>query len=543
MPHMISRRRWRILGSVALAAVAGALLVVGPEGRGFIPTAAAQQRASIQFRTPLEPYGAWHRSRRFGEVWVPANVSREWRPYTVGHWIYTDDYGWYWVADDTEADWGWITYHYGRWYRDPDDGWVWIPADTWGPAWVDWRYGDQYVGWAPEPPDEFVVTVQDDPVSWSFVAAGALIAPSIARVLLPFDRRAEFFERTTVVNRPVMLNGPNQHFAVNPGIPPANIAALRGKALPNFNVRPHVLAGTAGLPGAIQVRGDELRGARRGAMRDVVQTAGTTIKPAARTALQLQPLARGAAGRLGTTPPRAARGATVGQSTAQGTPTPPSRQRQGDQIQGQTQGRGQTQAATPQTPRGTAQPPNAPPRTTAQAPAPPRGSTEQRRTEQRTGARAPVSPPTSGTPAPNERARGPAIAAKPEASRPNVARPEVTRPQVSRPPATAQRPAAPPRIAAPASRPAAPPRTAAPASRPAAPPHVAAPAPRPAAPPHVAAPAPRPAAPPHVAAPAPRPAPAAVAPRPAPPPAAAARPSAPATTGAAPRGGPGQKHP
>ncbi|HEX4138962.1 MAG TPA: DUF6600 domain-containing protein, partial [Candidatus Methylacidiphilales bacterium] len=30
---------------------------------------------------------------------------------------------------------------------------VWVPGYTWAPAWVSWRYGDGYVGWAPLPPD------------------------------------------------------------------------------------------------------------------------------------------------------------------------------------------------------------------------------------------------------------------------------------------------------------------------------------------------------------------------------------------------------
>ena len=34
-------------------------------------------------------------------------------------------------------------------------GWVWVPGYTWAPAWVSWRYGDGYAGWAPLPPDSF----------------------------------------------------------------------------------------------------------------------------------------------------------------------------------------------------------------------------------------------------------------------------------------------------------------------------------------------------------------------------------------------------
>jgi len=36
--------------------------------------------------------------------------------------IYTDDWGWYWVAGEPEAQWGWVVYHYGRWVLDPDLG-------------------------------------------------------------------------------------------------------------------------------------------------------------------------------------------------------------------------------------------------------------------------------------------------------------------------------------------------------------------------------------------------------------------------------------
>ena len=71
-----------------------------------------------------------------------------------GHWVYTDEWGWYWVSDDDEDDWGWVTYHYGRWAFDRRLGWFWVPGDEWAPAWVDWRYGGDYVGWAPLPPDD-----------------------------------------------------------------------------------------------------------------------------------------------------------------------------------------------------------------------------------------------------------------------------------------------------------------------------------------------------------------------------------------------------
>jgi hypothetical protein len=510
-----------------LVGLAATLAVVGPVS-SIVTPAQAQANVSVgaDFRVALEPYGGWRHHRRFGDVWVPASRSRDWRPYTVGHWVYTDDYGWYWVADDQEADWGWIAYHYGRWYREADYGWFWIPNDVWGPAWVDWRYGDQYVGWAPEPPDEVVVEVQDEPAYWSFVGAGDLIAPSIATVLLPFDRRAEFFRRTALVNRPVMMRGPDRHFAVNPGIAPGNIAAIRGRPLPTFQVRPRVLAGTAALPGAVQVRAADLRhdreagnrpGAReRVATRDIIRS--STVRPP-RAAPQPQPLGKGEVGRLGATPPRAARNAAVEQGTARRTPETPSAQRQGEQRQTAAPQVGGTERR-----RGNITPPNAPP-PTAQAPAGPR----EGRVDQRAGRNQPPSAierrsqertPAARAPSGNQSIVQRRPEARPPANRPPAV---VTRPQVNRPPAVAARPQM--------NRPAAAPP---PVNRP---PAFARPAaPRPAPPPAAFA---RPAPPPAAARPAPPPAAFA---RPAPPP-AAARPAAPATVGAAPHGAPGQRRP
>src|SRR5262249_23599259 len=43
-------------------------------------------------------------------------------------------------------------FHYGRWIFDASHGWVWVPGKEWAPAWVSWRDGSGYIGWAPLPP-------------------------------------------------------------------------------------------------------------------------------------------------------------------------------------------------------------------------------------------------------------------------------------------------------------------------------------------------------------------------------------------------------
>src|SRR6266699_2703047 len=96
--------------------------------------------------------GNWIDVADYGYGWQPdiAVSDSNWRPYSDGYWAYTD-VGWTWVSYE---DFGWATYHYGRWSRVADYGWVWFPGNDleWGPAWVSWRTGGDYIGWAPLPP-------------------------------------------------------------------------------------------------------------------------------------------------------------------------------------------------------------------------------------------------------------------------------------------------------------------------------------------------------------------------------------------------------
>ena len=97
------------------------------------------------FFDKLAPYGEWIWTPEQGWVWRPTGVSPDWRPYTHGHWTYTE-HGWTWVSS---YDWGWATFHYGRWAFLDHLGWVWVPGSVWGPAWVTWRYSGTHVGWSP----------------------------------------------------------------------------------------------------------------------------------------------------------------------------------------------------------------------------------------------------------------------------------------------------------------------------------------------------------------------------------------------------------
>ncbi|MDR3404258.1 MAG: hypothetical protein P4L99_17300 [Chthoniobacter sp.] len=119
-------------------------------GVGAPSTARARDAASFDFfYDSLAPYGDWIQVGDYGPCWRPANVDPDWTPYSDGYWAYTDA-GWTWVSYE---DYGGIVYHYGRWMRLEDEGWCWVPDYEWGPAWVSWRSSDDYVGWAPLPPE------------------------------------------------------------------------------------------------------------------------------------------------------------------------------------------------------------------------------------------------------------------------------------------------------------------------------------------------------------------------------------------------------
>lgn len=103
--------------------------------------------ATADFYAPLTPVGTWVEIHDYGRCWRPASVTVGWRPYCDGDWVWTDC-GWYWESDEP---WAWACYHYGTWVY-ADDYWYWVPGIEWSPAWVYWRVGGGYCGWAPYPP-------------------------------------------------------------------------------------------------------------------------------------------------------------------------------------------------------------------------------------------------------------------------------------------------------------------------------------------------------------------------------------------------------
>ena len=86
----------------------------------------------------LDEYGTWRNTPEYGEVWAPS-VAPGWGPYTTGHWIWQDPWGWTWVD---YAPWGYAPFHYGRWVY-AGGFWGWAP----GPIYVRPYYAPALVGW------------------------------------------------------------------------------------------------------------------------------------------------------------------------------------------------------------------------------------------------------------------------------------------------------------------------------------------------------------------------------------------------------------
>jgi hypothetical protein len=117
-------------------------------------SASARINAHADFHQPLAAHGTWIEAGSHGRCWRPARVAVGWRPYCDGHWVWTDC-GWYWMSDEP---WAWACYHYGSWVHDSHHSWIWVPGIEWAPAWVSWRVGGGYIGWAPLPPPHLRLT-------------------------------------------------------------------------------------------------------------------------------------------------------------------------------------------------------------------------------------------------------------------------------------------------------------------------------------------------------------------------------------------------
>ncbi len=177
-----------------------ALTVLMVVGFGMKETTLAQPGARISFETfyqELSPYGRWTSTPQYGSVWTPY-VSSNFQPYsTNGYWEMTE-YGNTWVSN---YDWGWAPFHYGRWSFDDYLGWFWVPGYDWGPAWVNWRSGGGYYGWAPLGPGIGInVSINIPSFWWIFVPNRHFYTSNWHNYWVPRNRIGGIYNRTTIIN-------------------------------------------------------------------------------------------------------------------------------------------------------------------------------------------------------------------------------------------------------------------------------------------------------------------------------------------------------
>jgi len=238
------------------------------------------------FHSALDGHGAWIDDPTYGTVWTPngAEVGADFVPYMqAGHWAYGDDY--LWVSD---YEWGWAPFHYGRWLFLDGRGWGWIPGREYAPAWVEWRTGDEYVGWAPAGPSYIwrggvAVTegfIRPEP-RYVFCGHQELFSAAPGREFIAGPRAVELQARTRAYAAPEGGHHGRGPAPASLGIPPAKIAHPTGHeaglARAQGFARPSTARPLGGHPPVRQVAATSSRGQQPGR--------GEAAKAQARTAV------------------------------------------------------------------------------------------------------------------------------------------------------------------------------------------------------------------------------------------------------------------
>ena len=94
----------RLLFALAAATALTVMPLAGLSSLGFdnpvvgITPANAAATVNIDvFFDPLAPMGQWVKHPQYNYVFCP-KVDADWRPYSRGHWVYMNNYGWYFAV-------------------------------------------------------------------------------------------------------------------------------------------------------------------------------------------------------------------------------------------------------------------------------------------------------------------------------------------------------------------------------------------------------------------------------------------------------------
>lgn len=189
------------------------------------------------FYDQLSPFGQWANYPNYGYVWIP-DVRRDFAPYsTNGHWVMSD-YGWTWISD---YRWGWAPFHYGRWDFDNRYGWFWVPDNEWGPAWVTWRSGDGYYGWAPMRPGMGISNSFNDDYRdinrWNFVRDRDFGRRDIHRYYVNRGNYSSILEDSRVIDNTTVDRRRNTTYAAGPSA--ENVERVTGRSVNRVRIQDH----------------------------------------------------------------------------------------------------------------------------------------------------------------------------------------------------------------------------------------------------------------------------------------------------------------
>ncbi|MET4138494.1 DUF6600 domain-containing protein [Pedobacter sp. UYP1] len=194
------------------AALLGLMLLFGFTAQKSMAQGGYDDISLQSFYDELSPYGTWIQDPQYGNVWRPDVDQDDFRPYySDGRWAMTE-YGNTWVSD---YDWGWAPFHYGRWVNNRFNQWVWIPDTVWGPAWVSWRSGAGYYGWAPLGPGISInINIGGGGYNtpnnwWNFIPQSSIYSNNYPRYS---SRNITIINRTTIINNTYGRGGRDTYY-------------------------------------------------------------------------------------------------------------------------------------------------------------------------------------------------------------------------------------------------------------------------------------------------------------------------------------------
>lgn len=212
-------------------------------------SASAQSTMAVNFQVfynELSPYGDWVIDPTYGNIWIPW-AEPGFHPYVSnGYWTMTN-FGNTWVSN---YPWGWAPFHYGRWFWSDFYGWAWVPGYEWGPAWVSWRSGGGFYGWAPLAPGLHIsVNVNLPRNYWVFIPQRRFRHRHMHRYFAPQHQVVNIYNRTTVINNTYIVN--NRTFVAGPER--REIERVTNTRVPVYQVS------NAGNPGRAVVRNNSVQ--------------------------------------------------------------------------------------------------------------------------------------------------------------------------------------------------------------------------------------------------------------------------------------------